>query len=196
MKTRINELTKLVKGKSILHVGFACSPSFKERIRKGIWLHEYLINSASLCCGYDIDSFAVEVLSNEYGYKNIYSTIGELYSQHNQFDYLLLPEVIEHVDNPVSFIRNFIDVYPTSKIIITVPNAFRLRNFINAFVGVEAINSDHRYWFTPVTINKIMNQCGICDGKIMMVESYPRNIFIRMFLYLFPMFHDTIIWYV
>jgi hypothetical protein len=46
------------------------------------------------------------------------------------------------------------------EIIVTVPNAFALQNFLNAFRRVEKINSDHRFWFSPYTLAKIMHRSG------------------------------------
>jgi len=87
---------------------------------------------------------------------------------------MVLGEILEHVDNPVDFITRLRIKYKDKikGLIITVPNAFRKRNFYNAFRNIEKINSDHRYWFSPYTITKVLHQggCGVekmymCAGR-------------------------------
>jgi hypothetical protein len=46
------------------------------------------------------------------------------------------------------------------KILISVPNALSYNNFRNTFKGIEQLNTDHRYWFTPFTLSKIVNRAG------------------------------------
>ncbi len=58
------------------------------------------------------------------------------------------------------------------RIIVTVPNAFKFENFLNAMRDREAINSDHRYWFTVYTIAKVMTLSGITMENFYLVNSY------------------------
>lgn len=46
------------------------------------------------------------------------------------------------------------------ELIVTAPNAIRWEKFKNLRKGIECINSDHRYWFTPYTLAKIVLETG------------------------------------
>ena len=52
------------------------------------------------------------------------------------------------------------------KYIITVPNAFCFLKTSVYQEGIEFINSDHRYWFTPYTIAKIMIEAKIVPEEL------------------------------
>ena len=104
-----------------------------------------------------------------------------------QFDYVILGEMLEHVNDPVFFLRNIKEKLKSnvSKIIITVPNALRFRRVFDRFynrgnrINEEYINSDHRYWFTPYTIAKVCMQSGIYPEKLFFCDSLSRIAIIR-----------------
>ena len=76
---------------------------------------------------------------------------------------MVLAEIVEHIDNPVAFLRSLADRYRGSveAFIITVPNAFDEGNQRFAMSDIEAVNSDHRFWFTPYTICKVAHAAGL-----------------------------------
>lgn len=82
--------------------------------------------------------------------------------------------MLEHVDNPVQFLeavnKNYREI--VDKIIITVPNAFSIFNFMTALSGKEAINTDHRYFFTPYTLCKIAYMAGMMPEEIYYAEKW------------------------
>lgn len=87
------------------------------------------------------------------------------------YEAVFLGEILEHVDNPAAFLSdmkntlkevNFKGTY-----IITVPNAFSFLRDGTSRKGIENINSDHRYWFTPYTIAKVMIRAGITPEEIL-----------------------------
>lgn len=43
---------------------------------------------------------------------------------------------------------------------MTVPNALSKINFELAQKNIECINTDHKYWFTPYTTIKVLNEAG------------------------------------
>lgn len=81
---------------------------------------------------------------------------------------------MEHVDNPVQFLEEVNKNYQgiADKIIITVPNAFSVFNFITALSGREANNTDHRYFFTPYTLCKVVYMAGMMPEEIMFAEKW------------------------
>ena len=77
-------------------------------------------------------------------------------------------EIIEHLDDPVSFLKVFKAKYGenVSRFIITVPSIYNKRQFINMKNYREVINSDHRFWFTPYTISKVLVSAGYNPEKL------------------------------
>ena len=80
-----------------------------------------------------------------------------------KWDYIVAGEVLEHIDDPVMFLKSIREKYGacTERILITVPNALSYTNFRFALRNIEMINTDHRFWFTPYTLLKVASQAGI-----------------------------------
>src|SRR5438132_937719 len=57
------------------------------------------------------------------------------------YDLCLLADVIEHVGDVVAFLRSM-RRYRFERLVVSTPNAFRLRNFLSRG---ETVNTDHRY---------------------------------------------------
>jgi hypothetical protein len=85
---------------------------------------------------------------------------------------VILGEVLEHIDNPVKFLTVLDDKINSiaSAVIITVPNAWQYLNWKKALKGIEVINSDHRYWFTPYTICKVATCAGLSLQSLTLCE--------------------------
>ena len=77
-------------------------------------------------------------------------------------------EIIEHLDNPVNFLKAFKEKYGNNveRFIITVPSIYNTHQFTNMMNYKEIINSDHRFWFTPYTISKVLASAGYKPEKI------------------------------
>lgn len=103
---------------------------------------------------------------------------------------------MEHVDNPVYFLKKIKDKFSFDKIIITIPNALRMDNFTQTIINTENINSDHRYWFTPYTLSKILSQSGLNAQEITLLQWHGlkgKQKFRHLARYIFPLLRDTLI---
>ena len=165
VSTRLERLLALAKGKRVLHIG-CCDHIglIDEKIAKRTWLHGLLLESAEECLGIDIDSEAINYVKS-LGYDGVYCCdILEDYPEElkgHHFDLVILGEIVEHLDSPVEFLRALhsrIDY--NYELIVTVPNAFTLENFINVLGHFERVNSDHRAWYTSYTISKVLSRGG------------------------------------
>ena len=80
--------------------------------------------------------------------------------------------MLEHIDNPVDFISKIHDNYinKIDRIMISVPNVLNVSTFHYMKKGIEHINTDHRYWFTPYTILKVLSVAGYKNAKIYFVN--------------------------
>ncbi|WP_448523132.1 glycosyltransferase [Pseudothermotoga sp.] len=180
---RISFLENKCRGKNVVHIGFADHKDLvMKKLQNNVWLHKRLLDVCNVCYGIDIDCQAVEFIKDTLGISGVYclDLINEDLPDEiskNRFDYVLLPEVLEHLDEPVLFLesvrKKFIDI--AGRIIVTVPNAFRLMNFHLAMKNSETINTDHRYWFTPYTILKLIVRAGFEPEELFMADLYPSS---------------------
>jgi hypothetical protein len=200
--TRFEYLIKLTARKRIIHFGFADHiPLIKNKIDKKKWLHKLLIENAKFCVGIDIDSNSVNYLKNEYSIDNIYPLNIEKDEIPNEisdqkFDYLILGEVLEHTDNPVLFLRSIHEKFNdiVEKIIITVPNAYDINSLNQIRYHKEFINTDHRFWFTPFTLAKVLSQSGFSDFDFDFSQTFfPNSKFQKYILKKYPATRETLI---
>ena len=199
---RIDLLKMLCKDKQVVHLGFTDHiPLIQSKLLNKNWLHKELLDVTSRCLGIDINQEAVEYVKNVIGIKDVFihdivndEKLTELTSQ--KWDYLLIGEVLEHIDNPVFFLKSIREKYAGcfSKLIITVPNAFEITNLKGVFKHKEFINSDHRFWFTPYTLAKVANSAGYAVDSYCYCQSYrPQSIINRFLLKKFPMLREGIV---
>lgn len=107
----------------------------------------------------------------------------------------MVGEVLEHIGDPVAFLSTIRTKYCdyVDRIVVTVPNALRIANFQFAKQGMEVINSDHRFWFTPYTLAKIMTDAGLVIEGYRMLQSNPvTDPNARSFLLQNPLFREGV----
>jgi hypothetical protein len=161
---RVDRLVELVRGRRVLHVG-CCDhlDLIRDKVAKGIYLHQQLTQSAQVCVGVDTHAAGIALL-RELGFPQSYVP-GEVPAQ--PFDICLLADVIEHVGDVVAFL-NQMRQYRFEEIVIVTPNLFRLRNFLSRG---EVVNTDHRYWFSPYTLCKVLVDAGYTPTGVELLHS-------------------------
>jgi hypothetical protein len=149
--SRLDFLTPLVADLKVLHVGFVDYPITKSKKN----LH---LRIAPACKRIDgIDPNATDeiksVLSVPNG--NIYDSWNDV---PNDYDVIIVPEVIEHVDNVALFLQQLDQV--KGKLIITAPCAYKLSgNFREETeLYIETVHPDHNCWYTPYTLKNVINK--------------------------------------
>ncbi|WP_346936998.1 glycosyltransferase [Clostridium sp.] len=176
---RISYLVEVCKNKNVIHLGCADHLELIDSKRQNnLWLHDLLTNVSQKCIGFDINEEAIDYINKELKisnvfYENIISKKCDMICNSN-WDIMVIGEILEHVNNPVEFLSKIKTLYKGSlqKLVITVPNALRLENYIFSQSGYECINSDHRYWFTPYTISKVVYESGLKVEEIFMTTGY------------------------
>lgn len=206
LSNRIDFICAYSKGKKILHVGCLDHiPLVEKKISQGLWLHKRIDEVAGKQLGIDINLEGLEWARTKLGYDNVhYENIisqdppGEMITSET-WDAMILGEILEHVDNPVAFLSQLKNKYApyVKEVLITVPNAFTLDNFLLALRHQECINTDHRSWFSIYTLSKNLTLAGFADFDFHFVTSYPSDYknswFKRSLVNRFPALRNTII---
>lgn len=199
--SRFDKVLEYTKGKKVIHLGFADHlPLIEDKIKKRKWLHGLILENATKCIGVDIDTEATHFISQKLGIKDVYEhdiTSGPLLDAitGDNWDVMILGELLEHVDNPVAFLKSIKERYGkyVKQIIITVPNAFDLGSLRVLRRNREFINTDHRYWYSPYTLAKIGYQAGYNVDEFFFCQSHlPKGGFWRFLLKRYPMIREGI----
>ena len=158
-KRRSERLLELVRGRRVLHVG-CCDhlDLIRAKVEQGVYLHQVLCQVAAHCVGLDVNEAGVALL-RELGFAEVY-TPSEMPLAN--FDVCLLADVIEHVGDVVSFLQSM-RRYRFSEMVVVTPNVFRLGNLLTSG---EVVNTDHRYWFSPFTLCKVLVDAGYSPTRV------------------------------
>ena len=167
-RSRIAWLRELCAARQIVHVGCVDHDLDQalHKLKRGKWVHAELCAVARRCLGVDLNAEGIEKVRTTMGFKDVlaadlmHDPCEPLFGQ--SWHDLLLGEVLEHIGNPVSFLTRLHErfAHRFERIIITVPNAFDEESYRCARWGSEAINTDHRFWFTPYTLAKVALDAG------------------------------------
>lgn len=148
--------------KSILHIGCVDSLCYNKEHN----LHIKLSSISKSLHGFDIDKNGIDILNEDC--PSVYFT--DLNNVYNElYDIVLIPEVIEHVDNLGDFINNMAKIN-TKEYFITAPD-ISLYNTNISGIGDnihEAVHSDHKCWFSPYTL---YNVCKPLISKITLKDT-------------------------
>src|SRR5690606_4160768 len=140
-------------GKKVLHVGCADYPI--TNIDNN--LHVYLDKICDID-GCDTQEEGLAMLRDH--------VAGRLFSSLSHadaaYDLVLVPEVIEHVDNVSNFL-NELDKVNFRYVVITVPDAYlcsktHFHNQANGNAVVELNHPDHNCWYSPYTISNVIKK--------------------------------------
>lgn len=156
---RNERVLDLVRGQRVLHVG-CCDhlDLIRSKVEQGVYLHQRLCEAASHCVGVDVNEAGIALLRG--------LGFAEVYTPHEvpqtEFDVCLLADVIEHVGDVVSFLRSMRQ-YRFRELVVVTPNVFRLANVLSTG---EVVNTDHRYWFSPFTLCKVLVDAGYVPRRV------------------------------
>lgn len=160
---------ELMKKQKVLHVGCVDWPLFDEKDN----LHLDLARTGQLKIldGCDVDSEGIENLKKYYPQGEYFLGLDKVLGK---YDWVLVPEVIEHVPNIGEFCQN-LGKLKAKHILITAPNV----EGCNAagFFGdtypnyVEEVHPDHNVWFSPYTLlNVVKKYTGMNVEKVFVIN--------------------------
>ncbi len=146
----------VVQGKKVLHIGCTDWPIFRPNIN----LHIQLSKVANEIHGMDIDLEGIENLK-KFVPQKYFESLDDPSLLTEVYDICLIPETLEHVDNPATFLEK-VSRIQADFFYFTAPNAFSHehieRNFWKGECFVEIVHPDHNYWFSPYTLKNIIQK--------------------------------------
>ncbi len=148
LSDRDSFLIDMVRGKKVLHGGCVDSGVLEERLATGELLHQRLGKSASHLVGVDVDGEGIRKMQ-QIGIKDIHHADLETWEYPEKFDYIVLGEIIEHIDNCGQFLKSLKKFStPETILVFTTPNAYYYLFWLYTLAGKESIHPDHNYLFS------------------------------------------------
>jgi 2-polyprenyl-3-methyl-5-hydroxy-6-metoxy-1,4-benzoquinol methylase len=149
------------RGKDVIHLGCCGSPYCQERYLEGNLFHIKLIEIARKVIGIDIDEQSINFLKNA-GINNLQIADVEnmdIKLEFKDFKIILAGEILEHLDNPGSFLKGIIRISNNNaEIIFTTINTPTLKSFLRALCNNEMVHHDHVCYYSIKTLNQLLNR--------------------------------------
>jgi 2-polyprenyl-3-methyl-5-hydroxy-6-metoxy-1,4-benzoquinol methylase len=169
----------LCKGLSVLDVGCVGQDYDYDN---PLWLHNLIKSSSASLDGVDIQEEGIRLL-REKGY-SVFSA-EDLSISVRSYDIIVMSDVIEHVNDPVGFLKFYAGfLVPGGKILITTPNAHGIRNFTSILIrNSYSVNPEHTLWLCPKTMLEIASRAGLEFVDFFWLREYYRFKDIKGFRY-------------
>jgi hypothetical protein len=161
---RIDEIRRLVRGRSVIDLGFVDEGQMSAKSGRGTWLHEAVRAEARSCVGVDADTGGVEH-ARQLGFDARAADVADPDSIAalglQPAEVVLAGELLEHLDLPGGFLEAVKSIIaPGGALVLTTPNAHALTNTIGALAGRELVNPDHVAWLSWRTLETLLARHG------------------------------------
>lgn len=114
-----------------------------------------LVKSGFDCSGVDISATAVELARKRYGNYYFCGTISEFSKRYTKPDIVIATELIEHLINPVQFVRNMLDtINERGIVVLTTPR----KPFHTQRIWDTELPPVHLWWFGEIGLKSIAKQ--------------------------------------
>ena len=151
----------------VIHVGCTDAPDTRDKGRQNRLLHQKLGPVCRSLLGIDIARDGLEIMRKEFGIKNLHTGDAQRLDEvigDREFDVILLPDVLEHLNNPGLFWESAHRCLSTNKggrLVITVPMAFSVKRFGSLLLcRDEHPNYDHVAYYSPACMNRFAQRYG------------------------------------
>ena len=124
--------------------------------------------------GFDIVKSAVEFANNELGVKVYFGVMEKLEECEERFDFIRMNNVIEHVQNPFSFLKKTNKILKTGGLVwCSTPNGVQdgaVHKTANRQGTILNLLENHFFYYKPKTLKRMFESCGFkilksyCEG--------------------------------
>lgn len=161
---RIPFLCDQVRGRRVVHVGFADAGYREFHQAEEQWLHAHLAGPARELVGVDLDADGVEAARTD-GYEAYVADCCEPDQvralELAPADVVVAGEIIEHLDNPGAFLDALhLLCASDGRLVITTPNAYGWVNPMAVLSGHEVNHPDHIAMYTWRTLSELLRRHG------------------------------------
>ncbi|MCI4678368.1 class I SAM-dependent methyltransferase [Rhodoblastus acidophilus] len=170
---RIRWISRRCSGKQVLDLGAMDETAFAQKRNSGNWLHEEIAKCAKRVVGLDSSSMlpddGLKTADNACIRRgDIFDLAAFLEREKFTPDTVVAGELIEHIDNPLAFLRLFrsLDILRGAEFVFSTPNATALHNALIGLFGRESTHQDHLCIFSFKTLSTLMRRAGYDDWTI------------------------------
>jgi 2-polyprenyl-3-methyl-5-hydroxy-6-metoxy-1,4-benzoquinol methylase len=165
-------IISLVKGGNVIHVGCTDWPFLNDEIENNRLFHNELEASTRITLGIDIDEYGITQLRNrsnsslfEFGDVSEKDFSNYLIDKYGSilWDWILVPDVIEHVRNQEKFLEGIVTLAKkfNSRVMLTTPNQYSVKSFLGTIARIDFTHTDHRLVHNETTVQRALLDVGV-----------------------------------
>lgn len=163
---RIGFIAARCKGKRVLDIGCLDETALAKR-GTGEWLHARIAAEAASVIGIDLsDKLTDEGLVTAPNARIVKGDGTRPHVPAAEIDIIVAGEFIEHLENPLAFLREMKARYPGHELVLSTPNGASLANGLMGLAGREAQHPDHLLTSTYKTLNTLCRRAGVRAWEI------------------------------
>jgi SAM-dependent methyltransferase len=151
------------------HLGCTDWPYTEHRLATGELLHGRLLRYGDVT-GIDIDREGIDRLGELMPgapFLCLDIAAGAPAAHRGAYDLVLVAETLEHVPDPVSFLRGCRELLREDGILcVTVPNACSPKIGIRTLFGRERVHPDHFVYYSPRTLERTLRSAGFASQSM------------------------------
>ncbi|MBI2933102.1 MAG: class I SAM-dependent methyltransferase [Planctomycetes bacterium] len=145
----------------MLHLGCADWPFTARRIGEGALLHKELAAVCARLIGVDLSAEGIAMLRSHFPEWELNVADACVFVPSEPVDAVVASELIEHLENPGMLLRTLASwVTPTTRLILSTPNAYSLKGASRALCGREYAHPDHVVHFSTTTLTQLLRRTG------------------------------------
>ena len=168
--SRVDTVLYYCKNKSVLDIG--CVNHSIGRTEFDNWLHGKIKDVARKLVGVDFLKEEVEEL-NKAGYEVICADVTKPLKVDEQFDVIMVGNLIEHLSDFAGFFKN-LNKYlkEDGMVLISTANPFYMEQyFYSAFKNEVLINPEHTCWIDPVALEQLAARFEFKTEKVYWIKN-------------------------
>jgi len=170
-------IMKQASGKTVLNVGAAGGVRGYLPSNRESWLHHRLGLVSSELVGVDIDTEGID-FAKEHGVRIVNGNC-EAMDMERKFDAIVLSDVIEHMNAPVTGVSNLMNhLHEGGKLFVTTPNPTAINLIVRSILGRNLnVYWDHVSCYMPEHIQTICDRYGYRLSGIYFFDHIDRQSF-------------------
>ena len=172
---RLAYIANLCSKKVVLDIGCFDETAIGKRDTQH-WLHGRIRSVASRVVGIDSSSQippeGIRTGETAIIYRGDGVDIPSEIANRENFDTIVAGEFIEHIENPLRFLRNMKVIFPGRILIISTPNGACFANTLLGIIRREVQHPDHLHNFSYKILNTLCIRAGLKDWEIVPYRFY------------------------
>lgn len=176
---RVSFISGLCRGKRVLDIGCLDETALDKRETEE-WLHARIARVATSVVGIDLSDRlppeGLETAPNARIHKGDGTNPAVVAEE---VDIIVAGEFIEHLENPLAFLRTMRERYPGRELVISTPNGVSAANALLGAVGREAQHRDHLLTSTYKTLNTLCRRAGMSSWEIVPYRFYATEMLLQ-----------------